>query len=179
VSNSTRRAFFLQGGAALGAGVAASVQAAAPARPAPDDHEAIRKLHFAFTTLMETQQYETAGDLFDERARLQLSGVHASGKPAILELFAMGYRQQSANVIHSAYRYRSDAVTLSENRQHAVATFHVDVELCTPLRDDCTIAQMARLQGMMAERRWETGRIEARYVKTGGQWKIESLRYPA
>jgi hypothetical protein len=55
----------------------------------------------------------------------------------------------------------------------------VDVELCTPLRDDCTIAQMARLQGMMADRRWETGQIEAQYVKTSGQWKLTSLRYPA
>ena len=179
MSKSTRRAFFSSGGAALGVGVAATVGNTTPSHVAFEDREAIRKLQFAFTALLENQHYEAAADLFDEHARLHLSGAHASGKPAILNLFVTGYRQQGATVIHSAYRYRSDTVTLSDDRLHATATFHVDVELCTPLRDDCTIAQMARLQGMMSDRRWETGEIEAQYAKISGQWKLTSLRYPA
>jgi hypothetical protein len=42
---------------------------------------------------------------------------------------------------------------------------------------DSTLAQMARLQGQMAERHWEAGRFEARYVKSAGQWQITALRF--
>ncbi len=96
---STRRAFFLQGGAVLGAGVATTVGAAAlkPSTPSSTaredelnqlkqqlgsltDREAIRQLHLAFIGLIESQRYEAAAELFDEQARLDLSGVTASGK---------------------------------------------------------------------------------------------------
>jgi hypothetical protein len=146
-----------------------------------EDREAIRELHLAFTSLIENQRYEAAAELFDEHAHLQLSGVTASGKPAILHLFADLFRNQTAAVIHSAYRQSpkqdSDAVKLSEDRVQATATFHVEVELCTPLEGDCTAAQMARLQGHVADRRWETGRFEAQYMKILGQWKMASLSY--
>jgi hypothetical protein len=197
-TKSTRRAFFLRGGAALGAGVATTVGASAltPSLPSDDqleqlqrqlaharDREAIRKLHLAFTTLIENQSYEAAADLFEEQAHLQLSGVSAHGKPAILQLLADQYRHQKAAAIHSAYRQntsqQSDVVTISEDRLQAAATFHFDVEVCTPLKDDCTAAQMARLQGHVADRRWEAGRFEVQYVKTGGQWKMALLRYLA
>jgi hypothetical protein len=148
-----------------------------------EDREAIRQLHLAFTTRMEQQAYDAAAELFDEQAHLNLSGVSATGKPAILQLFADQYRQQNAAAIHNAYRQNTlqqkDAVTLSEDRMHATATFHVEVELCTPLQADCTAAEMARLQGNVADRRWETGRFEAKYVKTRGQWKVASLSYLA
>jgi hypothetical protein len=125
-----------------------------------EDREAIRQLHLAFTTLIENQRYEAASELFDEQA---------SGKETIRELFAT----------HSAYRQQKDAVTLGEDRQHATATFHVDVEVCTPLEADCTAAEMARLQGNFADRRWESGRFEVSYVRTRGEWKVASLSYRA
>jgi predicted SnoaL-like aldol condensation-catalyzing enzyme len=147
------------------------------------DREAIRQLHRSFTSLIESQRYELAAELFDERAYLQLSGVSASGKRAILRLFADQYRHQNAAAIHSAYRQgtlqQGDTVTLSEDRLQAAATFHVEVELCTPLQGDCTAAQMARLQGHVADRRWESGRFEGQYVKTRGQWQMASLTYLA
>jgi hypothetical protein len=199
-TRSSRRAFFLHGGAVLGAGVATTVGASALAAESPmppdeqlkqlreqldgvEDREAIRQLHLAFATLIEQHSYEAAVELFDEQAHLDLSGVSATGKPAILQLFGHQYRHQNAAAIHNAYRPNSsqqrDAVTLSENRLQATATFHVDVEVCTPLRADCTAATMARLQGHVAERRWEAGRFEAKYVKTRSEWKMASLSYLA
>jgi hypothetical protein len=199
-TKSSRRAFFLSGGAALGAGVATTVGAAALTREAPapldeqlkllrqqlegvEDREAIRRLHLAFTTLVEQQSYEAAAELFDDHAHLDLSGVSATGSPAIRQLFADQYRHQRAAAIHSAYRQSSsqhrDAMTVSDDRGQATATFHVEVELCAPLRGDCTAAKMARLQGNVADRRWEAGRFEAKYVKTRGQWKMASLSYLA
>ncbi|HEU4624284.1 MAG TPA: nuclear transport factor 2 family protein [Steroidobacteraceae bacterium] len=205
---STRRAFVLKGGAALGAGVAATVAGAGMATGAaghaatkggasrpPDaataggsreqdpgsssieDREALRRLQLTFAALLEDERYEAAAALFDEHAHLQLSGASARGRAAISHLFASSYRLQEAPVIHRAYRHRADDVRIGEDRLRATATFHVDADLCTPLQDDCTIARMARLQGNVADRRWETGRLEAEYVKTGGEWKIASLTY--
>jgi hypothetical protein len=172
---STRRAFVLTGGAvALGAGVAG---ASARATRSADDRDAIRRLHFTFAALIENREYEAAASLFDEHAQLQLSGVSATGKPAILHLLAHRYRNHEAAVLHTAYRQRRDEVAVSDDTLRATATFHVDVEICTPLQADCTAAQMARLQGNVADRRWETGRLEAQYVKTRGEWKIASLTY--
>src|SRR5687768_13798220 len=102
---SSRRAFFLKGGAVLGTGVATAVGAAVitpdTAKPLEEqlkqlrqqlgsleDREAIRQLHLAFTKLIENQRYEAAAQLFDEQA---------SGKDAIRELFAT----------HSAYRQKT------------------------------------------------------------------------
>jgi SnoaL-like domain len=197
-TNGSRRAFLTTGGAVLGAGVASTGAAATLTSDSTspleeqltklrqrvdgmEDREAIRQLHREFTTLMENQAYECAAELFDEQAQLNLSGVSASGKSAILRLFVEQYRHQKAAAIHSAYRQSNsqhrDAVTLGGNRLQAVATFHTEVELCTPLRGDCTVAQMARLQGHVADRRWESGRFEAKYVQTRGQWRMASLSY--
>jgi hypothetical protein len=38
---------------------------------------------------------------------------------------------------------------------------------------------MARLQGQLADLRWQKGRLAATYVKTRGQWKMASLGYSA
>ncbi len=198
---STRRAFFLRGGAALGTGVAAAVATSATAsandgtpdgqlqklRQALDgeqDRQAIRRLHLDFATLLEQQAYERAAELFDERGHLDLSGARASGKPAIQQLFDQQYRGQQAPALHTAYRQNAsqqsrDLLRLSEDGLQATAIFHVEVQLCTPLEDDCTAASMARLQGGFADRRWELGCLEARYQKSAGAWKIASLKYRA
>jgi hypothetical protein len=199
-TKSSRRDFLMTGGAALGAsaGIATTVGAATPlvTRPVaatppgvapapvspPDEHaKQLRGLHLDFTTLVENQSYEAVADLFDEQAYLDLSGVTANGKAAIRQLFVEQYRHQNAQVLHRAYRQNSsqqnDVVTLSEDGLQAAATFHVEVEWCQPLQGDSTVEQMARLQGNVADRRWETGRFDAKYVRTRGQWRIASLRY--
>jgi hypothetical protein len=187
----SRRAFFLRGSALLGAGVATTAGAKAlladPTPAVPEvlqsviDCESIRRLHLTFADLMENQAYEAATELFLEQAQLNLSGLTAVGKSAIARLFAVQYRQQQAAVMHSAYRQkgsqRSDRVSISNQCREATATFHTEVQISTPLQGDCTAAQMARLQGQMAERRWESGRFDARYVKVQGLWKMASLRY--
>jgi hypothetical protein len=196
--NGTRRAFFLRGGAVLGAGVGTMATAGAllpGASPgvadrvqelqreltSHQDRAAIRQLHLAFTAAVEKQAYEAAVELFEPDADLNLSGLTAQGKPAIMRLFATQYRQQQARVLHSAYRQsplqQQDLVAIAADGAHATATFHCEVELSAPLPGDSTLAQMARLQGQMAERHWKAGRFEARYVKTEGQWKMAALRF--
>ena len=183
----SRRHFFLRGGAALGAGVAAAAGAtsltptAAPGEQ-PDaraDREAIRQLHMAFMSRMEAQAYEAAAGLFAEQAQLQLGEVSAEG-PTIGKVLAEQYREHRAASLHSAYRPNSaqqqDVVTVSADQRQATALYHVDVRITSPLRGNSTLVQMARLQGQMAVQRWESGCIEARYVKARGEWKMASLR---
>ena len=156
-----RRHFFLRGGAALA------------------DREAIRQLHIAFMGRMEAHAYEAAAQLFAEQAELRLGEVSAEGS-AIGTVLAEQYRHQRAASLHSAYRPNSaqeqDVVTVSADQQHATALYHVDVRLTCPLQGNSTLVQMARLQGQMAVQRWESGHIEASYVKARGEWKMASLR---
>jgi hypothetical protein len=196
----SRRLLFILGGAALGAGVATTVGATtllgAGAAPGNDprslqkqlaaaaDREAIRALQVAFTRLIEEQQYEAAADLFDESASLDLSGVTANGRIAIGTLFTDQYRHQTVTVMHSAYRPNAlqsyDALAFSDDQRHATAVYHLDVAVCAPLQGECTAVQMARLPpGQTGDRRWESGRLVAKYVKVRGHWKMASLSYSA
>lgn len=178
---SSRRTFFLAGGATISAGVPGANASAMPHASSPE-HEAIRRLHVTFTGRMESHAYEAAAELFAEDAHLQLSGIEAQGSAAILRLLTEQYRQQLVAILHSAYRPNAlqehDDLTFSDD-DHARALWHVDVRLSRPLQVDCTIAQMARLQGQMAEVRWESGELEASYVKQGGLWKMASLLHRA
>lgn len=200
-TNSSRRAFFLKGGAMVGAGVGAGLATAVGASAAAGtkstshdeirqlqvqlDHaqgrEAIRQLHLALLGLLERQHYHDVAGLFDESAQLNLGEVRAAGKEAIARTLTDQYLHQRAKAIPGAYRQNTsqhkDVVSLSQDGQSAVATFHVEVELCTPLDADCTAAQMARFQGNVAGRRWESGRFDAQYAKKDGQWKVASLHY--
>lgn len=175
-NRTSRRSFFLKGSAALGAGVAATAGAAMlPGKPERDgvealsrqlaeaaDREAIRQLHMAFTGVVEARGYEAAAALFEARASVDLGNT---------------------DVIHSAYRsnalQRHDTLQFMDEGRQATALWHVDVAAGTGLKGDSTAAQMARLQGNLADRRWESGRIEARYSKSQGKWKIAALRYTA
>jgi SnoaL-like domain len=196
-SPNSRRAFFLQSGAALGAGVVTAAGAsclAATDKPQINDadlgqqldyreaRDAILDLQIAFTRLVETENYDSIADLFEARGHLHLSGLSANGQQEISQLFARQYRNQLAAILHRAYRpnasRQDDAISVSQDGQHASATFHVDVELVSPLPGHSTAAQMARLQGHQA-RHWEAGRIVAHYVKSQGHWSIASLTFPA
>jgi hypothetical protein len=166
-ARSTRRAFFLQGGAVVGTGIAATVSASASLPPhslSGADREAILQLHRAFMMSIEHRQYDLAASLFLDPASLTTQ-----------------YREQNTGAFHSAYRvnpsHPNDVITLSEDGVHAIAIFHVETEVCTPLEDSCTAAQMARLQGNVASRHWESGSFHGRYLKIENRWKIASLRY--
>jgi hypothetical protein len=152
-TGTSRRAFFIQGSATLGAGVATAAGATGLA-PAPraaavadENVEAIRQAHLAFVAAVEN--HSRAGAIATHQA----------------------YR---ANALQIA-----DAIKVSADGHHAAALWHVDVKVGTPLEGDSTPAQMARLQGMLADVHWETGRLDVRYVKVDGQWQIASLRYDA
>jgi hypothetical protein len=70
---------------------------------------------------------------------------------------------------------RQDEITLL-GRERATAAVHFEVEQCTPLEADCTAAQMARLQGNVADRSWVAHRVEVDFAKLNGEWKVSGIR---
>jgi len=146
-SNSTRRDFVLRGGAVLGAGVATTAAAAALRR-----------------NVDVPAEKEAIRQLY-----LQVLAGAERREPQALELMHTAYRQDS--------RQQMDAIVISEDGANATARFHVEAEVCTPIQGDCTAAQMARLQGNVASRHWESGRFDVKLAKTHGNWRIVSLTY--
>lgn len=158
-SNTTRRAFFLKGGATLSAGVAAAAGAGALASPPSP-----------------AQASPTSGHDRDAAERAAILRVHQ----AFIADVESG-RTPAAAGTHRAYRSNArqvgDQLLLSEDGTRAEGLWHVDVMLGIPIEGDSTAAQMARLQGMLSEVRWESGVIEAQYERCAGRWQISALHY--
>ena len=144
------------------------------------DQEAIRQLHLAFMSRMESRAYESAAGLFAERALLCLGDVSAEGAAAIGTTLVEQYRHQQANSLQSAYRPNSeqqqDVVAFNAEHDQATGYYHVDVRITCPLRGDSMLAQMARLRGQVAVQHWRSALIDVSYVKARGEWKMASLR---
>lgn len=163
------------------------------------EREAIRQLHLTLLAHVEKRDFAGAADLFAAASAWRASGLgdaaaaqsareqgsaqsaHERGS-AQSRLERMSEQSTSRrSLAHTAYRQTSaqrlDDIALTEDGAHATARFHVEAEVCTPIQGDCTAAQMARLQGNVASRHWESGRFDAKLAKTQGNWKIVSLVY--
>jgi hypothetical protein len=66
---------------------------------------------------------------------------------------------------------------MTANGRSATATWNVDVKTGMALEGDSTIVQMARLQGHLGNVQWESGRLEARYEKAEGEWRMTRVEY--
>lgn len=149
-TKTSRRAFVVSGGATLGAGVAAAVSAAA--RPS--------------STRATPEEREVIRRLHAQ----YIADVEAGTQPA-------------ATPTHHAYRANArqieDTLVMTANGRSATAIWHVDVKTGMALEGDSTIVQMARLQGHLGQVQWESGRLEARYEKAEGEWRMTAVSYTA
>lgn len=196
--NKGRRSFFLKGTAALGAGlVSASASAAvlfdsvqSPRQQMNqlqqklnnlEDKEALKHLHLAFTTLLENRAYEAVAELFTEDATVEMHGIHIAGKTAVKKLFMEEYKNRNISSLHTAHRWnqsqKQDLVSVSEDRKQAGARFYSQVLICTPIRWQSALADMARQQGMTAQSYWENGHYDIAFTRIRDQWRINRLCY--
>lgn len=201
----SRRQFFMTGGAALGATVGAGVAAAAagagagsPAGPgtaadesaatrarleALEAREAVLALQQSFMAALAAGHHAHAAALFDVDATLQLSGLQATSPGGIARALDSHYGRQQGTTLHTAFRRdalaAADEVRFSADGQRATVTMNVESELCTPLRGEGSLLDMARLQGHAADRHWQPGRFEAECVRRDGQWKLAALTWRA
>ncbi len=185
----SRRSFFVKGGAALG-GAAAAFTAPAEAKPsensqaqlrALEDRDAARDLLLKFMCAVESSDFDTAVALFAPRGQLNLGDEAVQGTIAIRQFFGKNYALQQGQGLHSAYRHRAALIPIDiqidADRQTASVNVATDAKLVTPLTADCTAAQMAKLQGQWADERWVEGRFVAQLIKTDGRWKFAALRF--
>jgi hypothetical protein len=146
----SRRAFFRSGAGALGAGVAMTTGLGAATSQASVLPDAV--LHAA--------EREAIQRLHSEHlARMQVNGEAVTYRPRLTA--------------------QPDSVRLSMDGRRAQAVYHVEAETVTPLEGESTLVQMARLQGHVADRRVQAGRLEVEYSKQAADWRITSLRFIA
>ncbi|MFM1885751.1 MAG: hypothetical protein RL026_908 [Pseudomonadota bacterium] len=180
----TRRQFVLQGGTLLGAGLAVAAAApppdpsTAPAADA-DTRLALLPLQGRLLAVLTRGDADVLPELFTAEATLQIDAMTLQGTAAISHWLAT--RAEGKAPYHRAYRQAAlrpeDEVHPASGGAQATLRFHVEAEACTPLTDDCTAAQMARLQGLLADRQWEQGMFEAQVTRRQQGWRVEALSY--
>ncbi len=151
-NKSTRRSF-LGGGALLAAPIAASVSAVAAA----DDGLKGR--------LGRLQDEAAIRDLHQSWLRR----VNAGGRDALLD--------QSVRRIIADHAGAPDKIEIAADGRSAVGSFDYAIEWEASLAKDCTLAQMAHVQGHGTFRRTERRTLTVNYTKTGGVWKISQVAF--
>jgi hypothetical protein len=159
---STRRRF-LKGGALLAAPIAA---AAVPVVALSgdemnarvrrlEDESAIRDLHQSWLRKINAGEH----DALLEGAALGTSGSHASPPEIIRRIIA-------------DHAGAPDRIEIAADGRSAVGHFDCAVEVETPLVGDCTLAQMAHLQGNGTLRLGARRALTVDYRKRGGTWTL-------
>ena len=195
--NKSRRSFFLKGSAALGAGLVSAGAGAATLFDSSqnrqqmsqlqqklsnlEDKEVLEHLHLAFTTMLENRTFDEVTDLFTEDAVVALSGIKLTGKAAVKKLFMEEYRNREISCLHTAHRrdqsQNQNLISVSDDRKRASASFYNQVLICTPVRWQSALAEMARQQGMTTQSYWENGRYDMAFTRVRDQWQISRLSY--
>ncbi len=180
----TRRQFVFHGGTLLGAGMAAAAGATGSvagteAAATADTCLALQQLQARLLAALAQGDSDALPGLFTDDAVLRFDALSLQGRSAIADWLAA--RAEGAGTYHRAYRQAAlrpqDELQLSARDDQATLRFHVEAEACTPLSDDCTAAQMARLQGCVADSRWESGLFEARLQRQAQGWRLAVLSY--
>ena len=152
---STRR-MFLKGGALIAAPVAAaSVHAVVPV----EDGLNVRIKHLEDEAAIR------------EAHRAWLRQVNASGHDALLEDTVRRIIADDAGA--------ADRIEIAANGRSAVGYFDHMVEAEAPLPEDCTLAQMAHVQGTGTLRRTERRMLTVEFAKACGTWSIVEVRAAA
>ena len=150
-ARSTRRSFFLKGGALLAAPLAAAGPAAAIADTQLEsrlrrleDEAAIRELHRTWLWRINAGAADPTRALLDASVR----GIAPDSSAA------------------------PDAIQIAADGGSAAGRYSCTVEIETGIARDCTLAQMAHAQGSGSVRKTERRVLTVDYLKTGGAWAI-------
>ncbi len=150
------RRTFLKGGALLAAPIAAPACAVALADDGLrarikrlEDEAALRELHDGW-----------------------LRQVNAGERHALLGDAVLGDAVRRITADHAG---APDRIEVAADGRSAVGRFDCAVEAEMPLAKDCTLAQMAHLQGHGTLRRTERRMLTVHYVKAGGGWQIAQV----
>jgi hypothetical protein len=151
-----------------------------------EDANAIRRLQQAYETLLTEGKYGEVAGMFADDAEVLYNGGLFSGKNGIHRLycshFASGLTGKKIEpppgfALDPAQQF--DTVEVAADRRTASGRFPYSMQAGTPMTENSSLVEMARLQGGGIVQWWEGGLCEARYVKSGDTWKITRLEYRA
>jgi hypothetical protein len=194
---SSRRRFGRTAGAALSATAAAAV-AAAPAGAGDgqtiearlarlEDAEAIRRLHLAWLAHVNEGAWESARELFAADAEVQFAGGVFAGRERgirrlLVEHFGRSLGVARPGPVPTFLQSRDphlDAIDVAPDRHTATARLRCTARVASAIGPDCTLAEMAILQGVGTLRWQETADVVAAYLREGAAWRIARLVYRA
>jgi hypothetical protein len=155
-SDSTRRRFFWNAGAALSAPLAVGATSAAEA----DGHQEARAIHELDRQLARHVNSGAPG---------RAAGLFA--EPDAIESLADVRRLAPADF------GENDVLEIAPDGRSANAMLHCSVETATAIRAEGTLAEMARAQGEGFLRETRRRVLEVEYLRLGGDWKFRSLSF--
>ena len=169
-----RRTFLRDAGAALSATVVASTAAASSeltpgldAKPAEDE---IRRLHHTFVERLNGRRYDELQGLLAHPDTQRPRVAHFDRRlPEGLQPPVHDYL-----VGHEQYL---DTIELAPDRHSATARFHCLTRMEAELNPTLPLVEMARQQGQGAIQWWESGVLEATYVRSPSGWQISRLSF--
>jgi len=194
---SSRRRFVRTAGAALSATAAAAVAAVPMNADGTDplvarlarleDVDAIRRVHVDLLASLNDRVWGRALGLFAADARVHLAGGVFEGRDRglrrlFVEHFGRSLAEARPGPVLTYLRSHEphlDVVEVAPDRRSATATYRCVTQVSAAITPDCTLAEMALLQGEGALRWQETAAIEAAYVREGESWAIVRLAYRA
>jgi hypothetical protein len=178
-SISTRRRFFSSAGAVLAAPLAAGTVRADEAGRSErelrlarlEDREAIRELNRAFVRHSNARSIAGSASPSMSTAvdRVEVAALFAESADLPVEKGLTRLAMQADR--------ESEVIEISPDRTSARATLRCNVELEAPIGPDCTLVEMARLQGDGTLGRVEARALELEYVNCGNVWKIARSSY--
>jgi len=191
---SSRRRFVRTAGAVLSATAAAAVSVPASADGGPtlearlarlEDAEAIRRLHLAWLAGINDRAWVKALALFAADAEVQFAGGAFVGREygirrLFVEHFGRSLDDARPEPVLTSLQSRDphlDQISVAPDRRTATACYRSTAHAATALEPDCTLAEMAILQGGGTVTSVESGEVHATYVRDGRAWRIARLAY--
>lgn len=165
---STRRGFFRKAGAVFSAPLA--VASAGPPKLPGDESEAFKARLATLEDISAIRELQQSyAKHVNSGAREELRKLFCDTAEAELDETVCGLSSESFG--------EADVIELAGDRGRATARIHCTVHTETPIGADCTLVQMARLQGEGVLRQSARCVLEHTYVKQHGAWKIERVNY--
>ena len=183
--NAGRRSFIWKAGAAMSAVVASAAtgfsKSGVERTDILQDANAVRTLHRAYEARLHEGRYEEVLDLFAGNAEVVYNGGLFKGQKGLRRLYCDLFRPgMTGKKIEPAPGFGIDAVDTVEiagDGKTATGSFPYSIQAGTPMQDESSLVEMARLQGEGILKWWEGGTYKVTYVKAGNDWKMRRLEY--
>jgi len=192
----SRRSFLWRLGAGASSALASTAIVARPEAAAGtsatskaellEAEQLLRQLHQSFEQAMDQGLHEPVIALFTEDAQVVFNGGVFRGRAHGVTRFyrdlmpagLSGRRMPSAPGFQLSGNQLRDAVVVAPDLKSATGEFTYSIQVGEPLREDTSLAAMARLHGEGVRTWWEGGIYRADYWRSpASHWMIARLHY--